>query len=89
MLTKTAVPNGKASALYYLREVQQTNNIFLVISGFTAIANKVLTPKWELLVSRAADFIKVLPWGSDYEVDLFRKPNFTALELLNFTGGGE
>lgn len=31
----------------------------------------------------------MLPWGKDFEVDVFRKPDFTALEVVSFaTGGG-
>jgi len=29
-----------------------------------------------------------LPWGPDFEVDVFRKPDFTALEIVNFATGG-
>jgi hypothetical protein len=56
--------------------------------GFTAIVNKTLSAKYEILVNRAPELIKVLPWGKDFEVDKFRKPDFTALEVVNFTTGG-
>ncbi|KAF8338075.1 aflatoxin-detoxifizyme, partial [Cantharellus anzutake] len=56
--------------------------------GFTAIVNKVLTKKYDKLVSQASDLIKVLPWGKEFEVDVFRKPDFTALEVVNFATGG-
>ena len=35
------------------------------------------------------ELIKSLPWGKDFEVDVFRKPDFTALEILTFATGGE
>lgn len=58
-------------------------------SGFTAIVNKALSAKYETLVNGAPELIKNLPWGKDYEVDVFRKPDFTALEVVTFaTGGG-
>lgn len=57
--------------------------------GFTAIVNKQLSARYETLVGRAPDLIKSLPWGSDFEVDVFRKPDFTALEIVNFATGGE
>ena len=57
-------------------------------TGFTAIVNKVLTAKYEKLVSGASELIKVLPWGVDFEVDVFRKPDFTALEVVSFATGG-
>lgn len=56
--------------------------------GFTAIVNKELSAKYEILVDKAPELIKVLPWGSDFEVDVFRKPDFTALEVLSFATGG-
>ncbi|KAK2466923.1 hypothetical protein APHAL10511_001181 [Amanita phalloides] len=56
--------------------------------GFTAVVNKELSAKYEILVDRAPDLIQVLPWGKDFEVDVFRKPDFTALEILTFATGG-
>ncbi|KAF9464691.1 aflatoxin-detoxifizyme [Collybia nuda] len=56
--------------------------------GFTAIVNKQLSAKYETLVNGAPELIKVLPWGKDFEVDVFRKPDFTALEVVSFATGG-
>ncbi|THH09367.1 hypothetical protein EW145_g2076 [Phellinidium pouzarii] len=56
--------------------------------GFTAIVDKQLSAKYEVLVDRAPELIKSLPWGADFEVDVFRKPDFTALEVVNFATGG-
>ncbi|THH30987.1 hypothetical protein EUX98_g3215 [Antrodiella citrinella] len=56
--------------------------------GFTAIVDKALSAKYETLVNSAPELIKVLPWGKDFEVDVFRKPDFTALDILNFATGG-
>ncbi|CAL1704759.1 unnamed protein product [Somion occarium] len=56
--------------------------------GFTAIVDKELSAKYEILVNNAPELIKVLPWGKDFEVDVFRKPDFTALEVLTFATGG-
>ncbi|KAG5652743.1 hypothetical protein H0H81_003884 [Sphagnurus paluster] len=56
--------------------------------GFTAIVNKQLSAKYESLVNGAPELIKVLPWGPDFEVDVFRKPDFTALEVVSFATGG-
>lgn len=47
--------------------------------GFTAIVNKALTKKYDELVAQAPDLIKVLPWGKEFEVDVFRKPDFTGM----------
>ncbi|CAE7107469.1 unnamed protein product [Rhizoctonia solani] len=56
--------------------------------GFTAIVNKALTAKFETMVKRAPELIRTLPWGKDFEVDVFRKPDFTALEVVSFATGG-
>jgi dipeptidyl-peptidase-3 len=56
--------------------------------GFTAIVDKQLSAKYETLVNGAPDIIKALPWGKDFEVDVFRKPDFTALEVVSFATGG-
>jgi len=56
--------------------------------GFTAIVNKALGEKYKVLVGRASELIEDLPWGKDFEVDVFRKPDFTALEIVSFATGG-
>ncbi|KAI0758138.1 aflatoxin-detoxifizyme [Fomes fomentarius] len=56
--------------------------------GFTAIVDKQLSAKYDTLVNDAPELIKSLPWGKDFEVDVFRKPDFTALEILTFATGG-
>lgn len=58
------------------------------ILGFTAIVDKQLSAKYESLVNGAPELIKGLPWGKDFEVDVFRKPDFTALEVVSFATGG-
>ncbi|KAJ7063296.1 aflatoxin-detoxifizyme [Mycena amicta] len=56
--------------------------------GFTAIVDKALSAKYEKLVDDAPHFIDGLPWGKDFEVDVFRKPDFTALQVVSFATGG-
>ncbi|OBZ70380.1 Dipeptidyl peptidase 3 [Grifola frondosa] len=56
--------------------------------GFTAIVDKQLSAKYDKLVNDAPELIKSLPWGKDFEVDVFRKPDFTALEVVTFATGG-
>ena len=77
---------------------EQNGKVFLFIMfllgvltdfvGFTAIVNKELSSKYEALVDSAPTIIKDLPWGPDFEVDVFRKPDFTALEVLSYAAGG-
>ncbi|KIJ11450.1 hypothetical protein PAXINDRAFT_171775 [Paxillus involutus ATCC 200175] len=56
--------------------------------GFTAIVDKALSAKYDKLVNDAPELIKALPWGHVFEVDQFKKPDFTALEILHFATGG-
>ena len=66
-----------------------SNKHFLIcFEGFTAIVDKERSKKYEKLVDRAPDLIKNMPWGPAFEVVVFRKPDFTALEVLNFATGG-
>jgi dipeptidyl-peptidase-3 len=51
--------------------------------------NKRLSAKYETLVNEAQNLIKNLPWGPNFEVDVFRKPDFTALEVVTFATGGK
>ncbi|KAJ3115351.1 bifunctional diacylglycerol diphosphate phosphatase/phosphatidate phosphatase [Phlyctochytrium bullatum] len=56
--------------------------------GFVAVVNKEMTAKFEKLVDGAADFIKRLPWGPEYEKDKFNRPDFTSLEVITYCTGG-
>lgn len=64
--------------------------------GFAAIVNKETSRKFGALVSAAESFIAELPWNKNdanpgktpFEVDVFRKPDFTALEVLGFSTSG-
>ncbi|KAF9236417.1 peptidase family M49-domain-containing protein [Melanogaster broomeanus] len=55
--------------------------------GFTAIVDKTLSAKYDKLVNDAPELIKALPWGPVFEVDVFKKPDFTALDILHFATG--
>ena len=57
-------------------------------TGFVAIVDKDMSSKYEKLVNDAPELIKVLPWGPNFEVDVFRKPDFTALRIVSFATGG-
>lgn len=81
-----AVQNGKVgvqvfSLLVFVSHVWR--------AGFVAIVNKELSAKYETLVNDAPELIKELPWGKEFEVDVFKKPDFTALEIVSFCTGGD
>lgn len=67
-------PNGKVNSQLYsaFRTSPQTSDS--CHQGFTAIVDKALSAKYEKLVNDASELIKVLPWGKDFEVDVFKKP---------------
>ena len=77
-----AALNGKVGSLFLCFLVWSPG------SGFTAIVNKGLSAKYEALVNSAPELVQTLPWGKEFEVDTFRKPDFTALEVVNFATGG-
>ncbi|BGP16175.1 hypothetical protein JCM10213_001391 [Rhodosporidiobolus nylandii] len=56
--------------------------------GFVAVVNKEQSQKFNALVDRAPELIQVLPWGKDFEVPEFKRPDFTSLEILSFATGG-
>ncbi|GAA5867247.1 hypothetical protein JCM8547_003134 [Rhodosporidiobolus lusitaniae] len=56
--------------------------------GFVAVVNKEQSRKFNELVDRAPELIKVLPWGEDFEVPVFKRPDFSSLEILSFATGG-
>uniref|UniRef100_A0A915D4X9 Dipeptidyl peptidase 3 n=1 Tax=Ditylenchus dipsaci TaxID=166011 RepID=A0A915D4X9_9BILA len=56
--------------------------------GFVAVVDKVCSEKFQRLVDGAEEFLKELPWGSNYEKDTFLRPDFTALDIVAFSCGG-
>jgi len=56
--------------------------------GFTAIVDKEQSRKFNTLVDAAPHLITDLPWGKQFEVPEFKRPDFTALLITSFATGG-
>ncbi|PLW46851.1 hypothetical protein PCANC_06557 [Puccinia coronata f. sp. avenae] len=63
-------------------------DMLTVWEGFTTIVNNDLPAKFEKLLHSADHLVHVLPWGKPFEVDVFRRPNFTLLEILSVAANG-
>ena len=56
--------------------------------GFVAVVDKEKSKLLNALVENVPKILPLLPWPSDFEVDVFKKPDFTSLEVLTFASSG-
>ncbi|SCV01984.1 LAMI_0G15016g1_1 [Lachancea mirantina] len=72
----------------FIETYREPSGIIGEFESLVAIQNKNRTAKFSTLVKNAEKFIKLLPWGSDFEKPKFQPPDFTSLEVLTFAGSG-
>jgi dipeptidyl-peptidase III len=56
--------------------------------GFVAVVNQEESILLNKLVEGAEKTLKYLPWGPNFEVEVFKKPDFTSLDVLGFASSG-
>ncbi|CAF3772251.1 unnamed protein product [Rotaria socialis] len=53
--------------------------------SFVVLLNRKQSKKFSILVERAEkEFLPLLPWGPDFEDDVFTMPNFSAFDVLTY-----
>eukprot|EP01006_Ploeotia_vitrea_P048523 TRINITY_DN67243_c5_g7_i2.p1 TRINITY_DN67243_c5_g7~~TRINITY_DN67243_c5_g7_i2.p1 ORF type:complete len:707 (-),score=92.32 TRINITY_DN67243_c5_g7_i2:1071-3191(-) len=57
-------------------------------SAWVACVDKHQSKLYSELVNLAPEFIKTLPWPTEFERDVFKRPDFTALGIVMYGGSG-
>ncbi|KAF2354545.1 hypothetical protein FHG87_014698 [Trinorchestia longiramus] len=57
--------------------------------SFVAMVNREQSKKFDTLVQKAEkEIIPLLPWGKDFEDDVFMRPDFSSLDIMTFATSG-
>ncbi|EDO18062.1 hypothetical protein Kpol_1045p49 [Vanderwaltozyma polyspora DSM 70294] len=72
----------------FIETYREPSGIIGEWEALVAVQNKDRTAKFSKMVDNAKNFIKLLPWGQDFEKNVFNPPDFTSIEVLTFTGSG-
>merc|ERR1719499_1574289 len=89
--SKTWVQNKGPVVETYIGFIESYQDPFGVrgeFEGFTAVVNKEVSATFQKMVDAAPQFLLHMPWKSEFEKDKFLRPDFTALEVINFGSSG-
>ena len=73
----------------FVEVYRDPNNLRAEFESFVAMVNREQSKKFDLLVEQAEKFIiPLLPWGKNFEEDVFMRPDFSSLDIMTFAASG-